>query len=45
MEVGNIVSCVSEELDTLRIVHDPLESTEYYKADPSHAGDLWSTIG
>ena len=28
---------VARELDTLRIVHDPLEAKEGFDADPSHA--------
>lgn len=37
MNVGMVRRKVSEELDTLRIVHDPLEAMEDYDADPSHA--------
>ena len=37
MNVGTVRRRVSSELDTLRIVHDPLEAVGSYKADPSHA--------
>jgi len=37
MNVGKIMSEVAAELDTLHIVHDPLEATEEFDADPSHA--------
>ena len=43
-ESGLSVNCpavfgreVAEQLDTLRVVHDPLEATERFDADPSHA--------
>ena len=35
--VGDVLCAVSEELDTLRIVHDPLEAAEGFTADPSHS--------
>ena len=28
---------MAEELDTLRIIHEPLEAEEQFEADPSHA--------
>ncbi|MCY4157804.1 MAG: hypothetical protein OXF66_10335 [Gammaproteobacteria bacterium] len=37
MNVGTVLQVVSEELDTLRIVHDPLEAQQQFDADPSHA--------
>ena len=37
MNVGTVKRKVAEELDTLRIVHDPLEAKEGAEADPSHA--------
>ena len=37
MNVGTVKRKVAEELDTLRIVHDPLEADEKFDADPSHA--------
>ena len=37
MNVGAVLHEVAEELDTLRIVHDPLEAEERFDADPSHA--------
>ena len=37
IEVGTVLRKVSEELDTLRIVHDPLDAQEGFDADPSHA--------
>lgn len=37
MNVGTVVRKVAVELDTLRIVQDPLEATVEYDADPSHA--------
>ena len=37
MNVGTILREVTKELDTLRIVHDPLEEKEDFDADPSHA--------
>ena len=35
--VGDVLRTVTEELDTLRIVHDPLEEAEGFAADPSHS--------
>ncbi len=37
LNVDTILQVVSEELDTLRIVHDPLEAEDGFEADPSHA--------
>ena len=37
MNVGTVLREVAEELDTLRIVHDPLEPEESFDPDPSHA--------
>ncbi len=37
LNVGTVLRVVSEELDTLRIVHDPLEAEGDFEADPSHA--------
>ncbi len=37
LNVDTILQAVSEELDTLRIVHDPLEAEDGFEADPSHA--------
>lgn len=37
MNVGTILYRVAEELETLQIVHDPLEATGEFEADPSHA--------
>lgn len=37
MNVGTVIRRVSEELESLRIVHDPLESTDLFDPDPSHA--------
>lgn len=37
MNVGAIMYQVTTELDSLRIMHDPLEATEDFDADPSHA--------
>ena len=37
MNVSTILREVAKELDTLRIVHDPLEEKEGFDADPSHA--------
>ena len=37
MNVGTILREVAEELETLQIVHDPLEATGEFEADPSHA--------
>jgi len=37
MNVGTVLSVVGRELDTLRIVHDPLEGEGCFDADPSHA--------
>lgn len=37
MNVGAIIHQVGTELDSLRIIHDPLEATEAFDADPSHA--------
>ena len=37
MNIGTVLRVVSEELDTLRIIHDPLEANQDFDADPSHA--------
>ena len=37
MNVGMVKCKVAEELDTLRIVSDPLEAEGEFDADPSHA--------
>ena len=37
MNVGTIMDEVSEELDTIRITHDPLEGEQDLEADPSHS--------
>ena len=37
MNVGTVIRTVAVELDTLRIVEDPLQSAVGYDADPSHA--------
>ena len=37
MNVGTVLGEVAKELDTLRIVHDPLEAKNGIDADPSHA--------
>lgn len=37
MNIGAVREKVAQELDTLRIVHDPLEAEGDHEADPSHA--------
>ncbi len=37
MNVGTVERQVADELDALRIIHDPLEAEEEFDADPSHA--------
>ena len=37
MNVGTVRRCVAKELDTLRVIHDPLEVADNFNADPSHA--------
>ena len=37
MNVGNVRRRVADELDALRIVHDPLDAEGGFEADPSHA--------
>lgn len=37
LNIGRIIEEVATELVTLKIVHDPLEATEEFDADPSHA--------
>ena len=37
MNVDAVRRRVAEELDTLRIIHDPLEAEEQFEADPSHS--------
>lgn len=37
MNIGEVRSKVAQELDTLGIVHYPLEATADHEADPSHA--------
>ena len=35
--MGEVLRAVSEELDTLQIIHDPLDAAEGFPADPSHS--------
>ena len=37
LNIGAVREKVAEELETLRIVHDPLDSESGFEADPSHA--------
>lgn len=37
LDVGATLRTVSEEMTTLRMVHDPLEAADGFDADPSHA--------
>ena len=37
MNVGTVRYRVTEELYTLRIIHDPLDMEEDFEADPSHS--------
>ena len=37
LNVGTAIREVVKELDTLRIVHDPLDTNDDFDADPSHA--------
>jgi len=37
LHVGTVLHRVSEELNTLRILHDPLDAADGFDADPSHA--------
>lgn len=37
LRVGDVLRTVNEELDSLRILHDPLEAAEGFAADPSHS--------
>lgn len=37
MNVGTIIDKVSEVLETIRIIHDPLEVGQGFEADPSHS--------
>lgn len=37
MNVGTVICQVADELDSLRIIHDPLDADENFEADPSHA--------
>ena len=37
MNVSTVKGKVAEELDTLHIIHDPLEAEDEFDADPSHA--------
>ena len=37
LDVGTTLRTVSEKLTTLRMLHDPLEATAEFDADPSHA--------
>ena len=37
MNIGTVKKKVTEELETLRIVHDPLEAEAEFEADPSHS--------
>jgi len=37
LDVGATLRRVSEELDTVRMLHDPLKAADGFDADPSHA--------
>lgn len=37
LNVGQVLRYVSEEIQTLRLVHDPLEEKMPHRADPSHS--------
>lgn len=37
LDVGATLRRVSEELDSVRMLHDPLETADGFDADPSHA--------
>lgn len=37
LQVGTVLRAVTEEMATLRILHDPLEADLSFDADPSHA--------
>lgn len=37
LNIGSVQAKVAEELETLRIVHDPLDAKDDFDADPSHA--------
>ncbi len=37
LRVGTVLCAVRDELDSLRIMHDPLEAAEGFAADPSHS--------
>lgn len=37
MNVGAVLGTVSQELDTLQILHDPLDAKDDHDTDPSHA--------
>ena len=37
MNIGTVIREVAKEVDTLRVIHDPLEATEGFDADTSHA--------
>lgn len=37
LNIGNVRGKLAEELETLRIVHDPLDAEAGFDADPSHA--------
>ena len=37
LNVGTTLRAISEELATLRMLHDPLEAADGFDADPSHA--------
>lgn len=37
LNIGSVQTRLAEELETLRIVHDPLDAEDDFDADPSHA--------
>ena len=37
LSVGETIRHIGDMLDSPRIVHVPLETTEHYEADPSHS--------
>ena len=45
MNVRTVLRKVAKELDTFRIVHDPLEEKEDFDADPSHAEIIGLPLG
>ena len=37
LNIGTVIRTLSQELDTIQVIHDPLDVANGFEADPSHA--------